>query len=436
MNQTHLKKNLAEGDGEGGATVLVQLGANWIHGLTVDNPLYCVAQKLNLELYQTSSDDEPGDDVLLFDGGSPMGNGVGRLSIISQDQYRRACGRYQWIRDRIDDIDEEVYSGETDVSLTGLFEAAVTFSERHSPFGPCGEVEHRCLNWFYNRVSIDLAAPLQDVAKVSYLEGESDGVHGEAIVKSGYYSIIDYLSRELPLDIRLNCEVVHIHQNTEGREVVITCKNKEVFMCDRCIITLPLGVLAHRLKEQDTDPFFSPAVPPCVETICRTVSPGLMNLVWLLYPTAFWPRGYNFFGIAPPSLDRILFSTFLVPPKVDSEGKEAAVLMCQVFGAFAVEIESMTESAIASIATDTLRTMFGEETVPDAIGCTRSKWWSDEYSRGSWSYWDNKSVFAGRGEGEGGGGGKIDFDSLDDPNHLIFIAGEATCEPHRGTAHG
>jgi len=49
-------------------SVTIQLGANWIHGLDERiNPMFRVAQRLGLKLHQTSPDDSPGDDVLLFD---------------------------------------------------------------------------------------------------------------------------------------------------------------------------------------------------------------------------------------------------------------------------------------------------------------------------------------------------------------------------------
>lgn len=63
-----LTQNLSNDGSKSDARVTVQLGANWIHGLdAVMNPLFKLAQKLDLKLHQTSPDDEPGDDVLLFD---------------------------------------------------------------------------------------------------------------------------------------------------------------------------------------------------------------------------------------------------------------------------------------------------------------------------------------------------------------------------------
>jgi hypothetical protein len=114
-------------------SVTIQLGANWIHGLNENiNPFYQVAKvKLNLEFQQTSSDDEPGDDVLLFDivtsdngginnshtiapnDGDEVGGGAVLSSVnsssssfsvepINPTDYKSALVKYEWIKDNFD----------------------------------------------------------------------------------------------------------------------------------------------------------------------------------------------------------------------------------------------------------------------------------------------------------------------------------------------
>src|SRR5690242_6423311 len=65
-----LTQNLISDDVKSDGRITVQLGANWIHGCDESNPFYVVAKKLNLHLHMTSSDDEPGSDVILFDEGA------------------------------------------------------------------------------------------------------------------------------------------------------------------------------------------------------------------------------------------------------------------------------------------------------------------------------------------------------------------------------
>jgi monoamine oxidase len=95
--------------------VTIQLGANWIHGLNENvNPFYRIAKKLGLELQQTSSDDEPGDDVLLFDtppasvtltdatAAEAAADPKGPVSPMNPLEFKAALEKYQWIKDNFD----------------------------------------------------------------------------------------------------------------------------------------------------------------------------------------------------------------------------------------------------------------------------------------------------------------------------------------------
>lgn len=179
-----------------------------------------------------------------------------------------------------------------------------------------------------------------------------------------------------------------------------------------------------------------------------------MNLVWLWYPEVFWPQdGTNFFGVARDDNELAKFTTFLAPPMLDQHGKRQPILMCQVFGDFAVEIESMSNEDIAAEATAVLRKMFGAEVVKDAIGCVHSSWLSDPFSQCSWatngtskdgsSYCNSPpdslhsspscsfDLLHGEGEPE------IRFGShfMPSPTPGIFFAGEATHVEFQGTVH-
>ena len=378
MRKHSLTKNLQKSSGlETGADhfVNIQLGANWIHGMdAATNPMFEMAQKLGLELHQTSSDDDPGDDVILFDSGDfklaslldsddAAKVGFGR---VSKEDYYESLSRYEWIKEYVDHIQFN-YEKE-DISLQAAFDLALLASESEI-FGPCSAPQRRCLNWMYDRVSIDLGAHISQVSLNCYAEGVSDGQGGEALVKHiGYSGILDHLANEFPLDIRLNRQVASIAVLTtasspefgdssifespsaeeletisadlqrcalkDGRYVCVTCSDGETFVADACVVTVPVGALqAESIR-------FSPRPPSVITSVCTSLKLGLMNLVWLWYPTAFWPEECNFLGVARDAgatgADAvedntiIKFSTFLVPPVFDNFGVRQPVLMCQV----------------------------------------------------------------------------------------------------------
>jgi monoamine oxidase len=376
MKKHCLTKNLA-GSPRTGAEhyVNIQLGANWIHGMESSNPMFEVAQKLGLELYQTSSDDDPGDDVILFDSGArkvsdlSSSDKVAAVAYgrVSKEDYHESLSRYEWIKEYVDHI--SVNYDKEDISLQAAFDLALKASESEI-FGPCSEAQKRCLTWLYDRVSIDLGALSSKVSLNCYAEGVSDGAGGEGLVKHvGYSYVLDHLAREFPLDIRLSKCVakVSVHNARadkpfeltgiatpaaeqlallapqlerctlkDGRYVCIECADGEVLVADACVVTVPIGAL------QAGSIDFCPRAPSVITSVCSALKPGLMNLVWLWYPEVFWPEECNFLGIArdgeptqqpndqPAEQEEVTFTTFLIPPIYDNCGVRQPVLMCQV----------------------------------------------------------------------------------------------------------
>ena len=90
----------------------------------------------------------------------------------------------------------------------------------------------------------------------------------------------------------------------------------------------------------------------------------------------------------------------------------------------------MSEREVAMKATEVLRSMFGSKHVPDPIGCRKSSWKSEAFTRGSWAYvpfpkLNNASPSASNTASDLGG---ID--------EYVLYAGEAENYEHRGTVHG
>ena len=394
MKKHCLTKNLVSSSWmEAEHSVSIQLGANWIHGMeATTNPMFEVAQKLGLELHQTSSDDDPGDDVILFDSG--MNNSTTILntektdhiaySRVSKEDYHETLSRYEWIKEYVDRI--SVNYEKEDISLQAAFDLALKASASEI-FGPCPPAQLRCLTWLYDRVSIDLGALSSKVSLNCYAEGVSDGAGGEGLVKHvGYAHILHHLAEEFPLDIRLHHQVAQVSVCTtnstgssstkpydfagitvlsaedlsnpllqsqlqscvlkDGRCVRIDCINGETFIADACIITVPVGVL------QSESISFVPRPPSVITSVCSSLKLGLMNLVWLWFPEVFWPEECNFLGVARDGQqqvhtagiqekqqeqqcgqtegDVVKFTTFLIPPMFDNYGVRQPVLMCQV----------------------------------------------------------------------------------------------------------
>jgi polyamine oxidase len=393
----------------------IQLGANWIHGLDPEyNPIHTFVRELNLTLHENSSDDEPGDDVLLFDR-DPL---TGISSTVESEQFVAVMRRYNWIREEL--LEQ---NSSCELSVKDILLDLIAKSESGGLFGACSAVEKRILTWLMDRVSIDIASPLECVSIKSMLEGESDGEHGEAVIEEGYSRVFDYLVERFGMKVLHNHEVRSIIAAPESCDgVIVHCANDMQFQVDYCVCTLPLGVLVN----VDRPIVFTPPLSNHLNSILSTVSSGLMNIVWLWYPHQFWPNDVNFIGISRGEAHTIAgceFSTFLVPHVHNQAGVRQAVLMAQTFGQFADEIERMSDCDIAKKATTALTPLFGN--IPDPIGCAHSAWNSDTFSRGSWSYFDRRT----KGESVVPDGPPIHCDR-------IVFAGEYLSTENRGTVNG
>jgi hypothetical protein len=356
-----------DSEGEEDVEVTIQLGANWIHGLSSEfNPMFERAKLLNLPLHPTTSDDEPGDDVILFDSGPAVHpvDAIGNLSDppsdkwksmnmfprISEPDYKLVLRRYYWIRERFDQFSS---ADDGILTLSQSFEYALSCSENE--LGPCDPVQRRCLNWIFDRILIEWAEEsLENLQTSVYASTGSDGAFGEALVGGGYFQVLEDLALEYPLTVYLNHVVESVTMNDEEKHIEIRCANGSLFIADYCIITIPVGVLNSKRVG------FTPHIPSAITNTTSKVTMGLMNLVWMLFPAFFWPEDVNFFGVARDSSKAASFTTFLAPPMLDQFGHRQPILMCQVTGELAREVEALSDENIAAKAVAVLRSMFGQ----------------------------------------------------------------------------
>lgn len=355
--------------------IVVQLGANWIHGLVEErNPMYSYAKKLNLSLQETSSDESPGLDVLLMDR---LAHDQTRL--IPDDIYRQILEKYLWIQDNL-----ESYRGD-DITLGKGLELSILACEKR--FG-LSDVERGCLNWFLDRLHICLATRLDNISLQDYIDSEEDGEGGEALVLGGYYQIIRHLVDEYPIPIRYNHIVKSIathHTEDSAHEsdtnkILIECSNGKKFIAEKCILTVSVGVL------QNNQIYFHPKEPEVIRCIKGLFTLGLMNTVWIWFPYSFWPGDFKFIGVARQIDEKIQFSTILVPEVHDNHGERQAVLMCQVVDDLAISIESLDDNQTAKLLISELQLLFPMATIPEPISCKHSSWGSDPFVKGSWAY--------------------------------------------------
>ncbi len=92
---------------------------------------------------------------------------------------------------------------------------------------------------------------------------------------------------------------------------------------------------------------------------------------------------------------------------------------------------------MAALAVKVLRSMFGESTVPDAVGCRHSAWNSEQFSMGSYSHQKRVAVGEQRASKVQSMASEVSSSSVKKcVDDVIFYSGEACHEVYVGTVHG
>ncbi|MET9883330.1 NAD(P)/FAD-dependent oxidoreductase [Streptomyces sp. NPDC006430] len=191
--------------------------------------------------------------------------------------------------------------------------------------------------------------------------------------------------------------------------------DKGVFSADHVVVTLPLGVL------QSGAVTFGPGLPAAKRTAIGRLGMGVLNKCYLRFPRAFWPNT-DWLGYIPPTARYGQWAQWAQWVNVTrTNGKP--VLLGFNAGGFGRCIEGWSDGQVVDSAMGTLRTLFGG-TVPAPADYQITRWASDPYALGSYSYNGIDSKPAMRDQLAAAVGGRVHF------------AGEATSRASFATTHG
>ncbi|KAK9805594.1 hypothetical protein WJX72_006757 [[Myrmecia] bisecta] len=373
----------------------VDLGASIITGTSVDvgkglraDPSAVVARQLGVPLHQL------GNLLPLYDGltGQPVVPEVdARVEKVRDSLMDEA-------RERVEELGEDAVQGE---SLGAAIQKAFVAREQ------------RLLDWHWANLEYGCSAQLSQVSLAHWNQDEEYGGFGgpHCMVVGGYNSILEALAAKL--DVRLATPVSHISDDDDG--VKVTSSSGEVFAGQAVIVTVTLGCLkAGTIR-------FEPALPSWKTDAIQRLGFGSLNKVIMEFPRAFWDESADFFGAAlggGPAARGLCFmfwnfQRFCGQP----------ILAALVSGAAAEASETSTDQQMQESAMAVLRRLHGES-IPDPKACIVTRWTSDEYSRGSYSY---VAV----------GASARTYDQLALPvRRRVLFAGEHTCKEHPDTVGG
>lgn len=279
-----------------------------------------------------------------------------------------------------------------------------------------GKTERRLLDWHWANLEYGCSASLNDISLPHWNQDEMYGGFGgpHCMVSGGYSTIMSRIAEGL--DVRFNMPVVEVKHDSNG--IVVETRDGQVLEGASVIVTVPLGCL----KQGDVK--FNPPLGEMKSSAIERLGYGNLNKVVLEFDEAFWDQSVDYFGCAIDG-EETRGRSFMFWNLMPVSGKP--MLISLISGDAAKTAETEGEESIVKSVLDTLaRACFPQDPskLPPLKQSLVTRWQSDPYARGSYSYVATASK------------GAADYDDLGKPEGRILFAGEHTCKEHPDTVGG
>ncbi|XP_063836346.1 lysine-specific histone demethylase 1A-like isoform X2 [Ostrinia nubilalis] len=255
--------------------------------------------------------------------------------------------------------------------------------------------------------------------------------------KNGYKTLFEILLNTykngpgLPtLTIKLNTEVSQIvWPQDPSQKVIVKSKDGAEYSADNVIVTVSVGVL----KERHTT-LFTPRLPSAKVSTINSISLGVVDKIILLFPHSWWPKSnsaFHAFIWKSEEKKKVNDWTTKIFGASSPMGCDTALTLW-TNGETSRLVETLPDDVVKRKAMELLRRFMGANvTIPEPISMLRSSWYTNPYTRGSYTY-----------------------DNLSSPSHptaredlaaplsdssgrpRVLFAGEATETNHFSTVHG
>lgn len=373
--------------------VPLDLGASWIHGAD-DNPLTSWCDSLGIKLAVTSDETR-----FVFVGGAQYDEAT-----VIQRAWRGQLFAQRAIRRMMQRLQREVDARrEPHFSLADAVEPLLT-SRRLRP------IDRRILAWRIATAEGVQGAPAQQLDLREWYPKEIEMVN--ALPLGGYRQLIDDAAQGLTIQCKTAVESI-----IYGDTGVQLRTAGEIYQADVAVVTVPLAIL------QEQRIRFEPPLPEHKQAAIARIGYGngaVLNKLIIRFPKVFWPETSNrFLSLLEDSKERGLFTTWINLERFTG----VPILMSFTNGETGATLDTDgEEGAILEQGMAILQRMFGSPP-PDPQGAIFTRWLSDPWARGSYSY----PAVGGQPED------RIEY--AEPVAEQIYFAGEATDLEHYGTVH-
>ncbi|KAL8944224.1 MAG: hypothetical protein Q9211_000654 [Gyalolechia sp. 1 TL-2023] len=288
----------------------------------------------------------------------------------------------------------------------------------------------RLINWHYANMEYANAVNLGKLSLSGWDQDSGNEFEGEHAQVIGGYQQVPHgiLQYPTPLDLRTHKPVRRISYDADGRRgglARIQCDNGEIIDADRVVLTTPLGIL------KDDSLLFDPPLPKWKLGPVNRLGFGTLNKIILVYDRPFWDIDQDMFGLLRESdmansLDQEDYvrnrgKFYLFWNCIKTSGRP--VLIALMAGEAAIQAESTSDADLVVGVTKELRRMFQDSQVPMPSETIVTRWGTDRFARGTYSYVGATSLPG-------------DYEVMARPVGNLHFAGEATCGTHPATVHG
>lgn len=358
--------------------VPLDMGASWIHGVT-GNPVAARATREGLRTRAFAY------ESILY----------------GADGRRRAAGETDRIEARVSQLVATGVAGSPSadeplrVALDRAIQAAAldAATRLDIEMGITAAIEH------------EYAADASELSANHFDDGANER-GGDVLFPDGYDGLVNAVARGL--DVRLGTPVSAI--DTSGDRALVTTR-QGTFDGAAVIVTVPLGVLKSQAIR------FTPALSSAKSTAIARLGMGALSKSYLRFASTFWPADAELLNFVPSTGRRGQWVESVNAAPITA----APVLLMFNAGAFARRVESMREEEAIASAMEALRVPFPSAAAPNQH--LRSKWTTDPFSLGSYSFLAVGSSLADR-------------DALAAREGKRFFAGEACSRSDAATVHG
>jgi len=434
-------------------------GASWIHGIKY-NPIFVLTKQYGINTASTVSDTHQKSHVYYDSDGKRMDDNQRKVIDGRFEDFKKYLfTKYAYSPEH--PIKEELfdqhllYSTNSEKSIQYVLDEYI--EEKGLSPKDKTELEHVANYYFVNT----WAADISKISARHYDMGVEYG-GGEVVFPKGYVQIIDKISSEL--DIRINHTVKKIDYNSNPILVHVEGKS-EPFQADFVLVTLPLGVLKdsvsdnpHLLNSTKGLVTFEPPLRKEKVDSINKLGMGVMNKAYLNFSDVSFlgeDADYQYISIMNKekgewsfflNLNKSLGKPILLAFNSGDYGKKLEQLNFKrppsdntdnsgksTYDETLKELDSVEqekyETVVKDFAMKRLRHIYKDVPEPDKTSIV-TKWASDPYTRGSYSYPAVNST-------------PKDYKNIAEPvgasqytTPTLFFAGEATDPDNWGTVHG